>query len=176
VAGIAPWQIVLTTFILNLRHLLMSASLAQRIPAGLSRKWRALIAFGITDETFSVASMQEQKTLHRDFILGLNIVAFISWNAGTWVGIFLAAGLPSAVQNSMGIALYAMFIGLLVPSLRTSRSAAGVCFMAVIFHSLLHWGVSRVIPLSAGWNIILATLFSAALGVKLFAGEGDNLE
>ncbi|NPV42797.1 MAG: AzlC family ABC transporter permease [Firmicutes bacterium] len=49
------WEIVLTTFIINFRHFLMSASLSRRIEQPTSKKWIAFISFGITDETFTVA-------------------------------------------------------------------------------------------------------------------------
>jgi len=52
--GIMPWEIVMTTFVLNLRHFLMSASMTQRIHQSTPKSWRALLSFGVTDETFSV--------------------------------------------------------------------------------------------------------------------------
>jgi 4-azaleucine resistance transporter AzlC len=126
--GTAIGEIVLTVFVLNFRHLLMSASLATRIESGVTRGKLYLLAFGVTDETFSVASLRPEDKLSAGFLIGLNGISFAAWNAGTWAGLFLASGFPEAVQSSMGIALYAMFVGLLVPS---ARAAKPVLFVAL---------------------------------------------
>jgi len=138
-AGSMYWEIILTTFILNLRHFLMSASLSQRLET-TSNRFLAAIAFGVTDETFSVASTRDEST-RGHFVLGLNLIAFLAWNVGTWIGVFLAFGLPASVQASMGIALYAMFIGLLVPSL-TRKPVIVVAAIAVLTQAILYFGIS----------------------------------
>lgn len=171
--GVMGGEIVMTTFILNLRHLLMSASLAQRIEKNVSAKMRSLIAFGVTDETFSVASFRQEKTLSPAFLLGLNFTAFAAWNIGTWLGIFLASGLPESVKACMGIALYAMFIGLLIPSLKTSKPFLIVAIIAAATHALLNW-LPLFAALSTGWTVIISTLIAAALGAALFPKEGAN--
>ncbi|OGX78994.1 branched-chain amino acid ABC transporter permease [Exiguobacterium sp. SH31] len=168
-AGSMYWEIVLTTFILNLRHFLMSASLSQRIET-TSNRFLAAIAFGVTDETFSVASTRNEAT-RGHFVLGLNLIAFFAWNVGTWIGVFLAFGLPQSVQASMGIALYAMFIGLLVPSL-TRKPVIVVAALAVVTQAVLYWGVAPFIPLSSGLSIIIATIVAAGVGALLYEQEG----
>ncbi|WP_070328059.1 AzlC family ABC transporter permease [Exiguobacterium aurantiacum] len=168
-AGSMYWEIVLTTFILNLRHFLMSASLSQRIET-TSNRFLAAIAFGVTDETFSVASTRNEAT-RGHFVLGLNLIAFFAWNVGTWIGVFLAFGLPQSVQASMGIALYAMFIGLLVPSL-TRKPVIVVAALAVVTQVVLYWGVASFIPLSSGLSIIIATIVAAGVGALLYEQEG----
>ncbi|KDN57850.1 MAG: AzlC family ABC transporter permease [Exiguobacterium sp.] len=167
-AGAMYWEIVLTTFILNLRHFLMSASLSQRLET-TSNRFLAAVAFGVTDETFSVASIRNEAT-RGHFVLGLNSIAFLAWNVGTWIGVFLAFGLPMELQASMGIALYAMFIGLLVPSL-TRKPVLVVVAVAAVAQSVLHWGVSPFFPLSSGLRIILATFIAAGAGAMLYREE-----
>ena len=175
-AGVANWEIIITTFILNLRHFFMTASLSQRISKPTPKKWSALLSFGVTDETFSVASAQESKELHPLFVLGLNAVAFVSWNIGSWIGVFLSVALPHSVQSSMGIALYAMFIGLLVPSLKKSKPIIWITLIAVVIHTILSWITPLFFELSAGWSIIITTILSSAIGVLLFPNEGENNE
>ncbi|WP_215144334.1 AzlC family ABC transporter permease [Exiguobacterium qingdaonense] len=166
--GSMYWEIILTTFILNSRHFLMSASLSQRIET-TSQKLLAAIAFGVTDETFSIASIRKE-TRSGVFVFGLNTIAFLAWNVGTWMGVFLAFGLPDALQASMGIALYAMFIGLLVPSL-TTRPVFIVASAAIVIQAILHWGVSPFFPISDGIRIIVATITAAGIGAILFKEE-----
>jgi 4-azaleucine resistance transporter AzlC len=170
--GISPIEIIAAVFILNLRHFLMSASISQRVEKGSSVKWQALLSFGITDETFTVASLRKERELNRMFLLGLNTLSFASWVCGTAAGIFLGGALPESLQASMGIALYAMFIGLLIPSLRKSKPVLIVTLIAVIFHSLLHY-MPVFSNLSSGWGIIISTVIASAAGALLF-GEGVN--
>ena len=166
--GVSHGEIILTTFIVNFRHFLMSAAISQKIPESVSKAWRALLAFGITDETFTVAALRQEATLSRYFILGLNTVAFLAWNAGTWVGLFFSNGLPPVLQSSMGIALYAMFIGLLIPSCKRSRPALTVALLAASIHTVIRW-LPATFGISGGWGIIMATLISAGIGAYLFS-------
>lgn len=170
-AGSMYWEIVLTTFILNLRHFLMSASLSQRLET-TSNRFLAALAFGVTDETFSVASTRNEAT-RGHFVLGLNMIAFLAWNVGTWIGVFLAFGLPATIQASMGIALYAMFIGLLVPSL-TRKPVVVVALLAAWTQGFLHWVVMPILPLSSGLSIVIATFVAAGAGALLYREEGTT--
>ncbi|SFG66111.1 4-azaleucine resistance probable transporter AzlC [Desulfotomaculum arcticum] len=172
VLGATNWEIILTTFILNLRHFLMTASISRRVKAGTSKQWLALLAFGVTDETFTVASLRKEQQLEPKFIFGLNLLAFSAWNVGTWLGIFLGAGLPEIVQSSMGIALYAMFIGLIVPSTRESKTVLIISLMAVTVNSLLYW-LPVFKGLSAGWAIIISTVIASTAGA-LFCKDGED--
>ncbi|RKL66363.1 branched-chain amino acid ABC transporter permease [Salipaludibacillus neizhouensis] len=175
IAGVAYWEIIITTFILNLRHFLMTASLSQRLPKWTSNKELALLSFGVTDETFSVSSSQRERVLQPSFVIGINLIAFLAWNVGTWAGVFLAMGLPASIQNSMGIALYAMFIGLLVPSLKESNPIVVIVGIAIVINAVLYW----VIPMefSTGWMIIITTILTATIGVWLFPKEeGEDHE
>lgn len=169
--GTNPWEIILTTFMLNLRHLLMSASLTQRIEPA-SRRKMAMLAFGVTDETFSVASLREERQLSPGFILGLNLLAFFSWVAGTCLGVSLVNGIPASLQASMGIALYAMFIGLLIPALRKNRHLIVLVLLASVISALLYW-LPAAADLSAGWKIVITTVLTALAGAYLFPGGVD---
>ncbi len=167
--GTNPWEIILTTFMLNLRHLLMSASLTQRIEP-TSRKHMALLAFGITDETFSVASLRQEKQLRPNFIFALNLLAFLAWVIGTCAGISLVNGIPASWQASMGIALYAMFIGLLVPTLRQSKGLLILVLLALLINSLLYWLPAATV-ISMGWKIVITTVSTALVGSFLLPQE-----
>ncbi len=168
--GATAWEIVMTTFILNFRHFLMSSSLSQRIEQGVSKKLLSLLSFGITDETFAVASLCKEAKITPSYMLGLNLTAYTSWVAGTGAGVFLAGGLPQPLKASMGIALYSMFIGLLVPVCRDSNSVFAVALIAVGVHSLLRW-VPALSGISTGWSIIIATIIAALAGAILYSPE-----
>ncbi|GAB6934557.1 MAG: AzlC family ABC transporter permease [Calditerricola sp.] len=163
--GVAWSEIVMTTFLLNLRHLLMTAALSRRIEPGVPKPLRALVAYGVTDETFAVASLEPDATLRPAFLLGLGTIAFTAWNIGTALGLVAGAALPEALQASLGIALYAMFLGLVIPPMRTSRSVAAVAATAALTHAAL--ATLTAVPLSPGWRIVLATVVGAAVGTVL---------
>lgn len=173
--GAAPLEIIMTTFILNFRHFLMSSSLSQRIESGTSKKLLNILTFGITDETFSVASLQEEAKLNPYFLLGLNFSAYLSWVLGTCIGVFLAGGLPGTIKSSMGIALYAMFIGLLVPAFKGSKNIFLVSMAAVFINSLLYWSPLFKF-LSTGWSIIISTMLAAGMGSYFFPQGGKKDE
>nr|WP_241680172.1 AzlC family ABC transporter permease [Metabacillus mangrovi] len=166
-AGTGAFEIVFTTFIMNIRHFLMAASLNER--AEEEAPWKkALYAFGITDETFSVASLKEGR-LSSGYMYGLIAVSFSSWVIFTGIGHWAGNLLPVLVQESMSIALYALFIGLLVPSLKGHRKVMVLAASAAVINTLLI--VSGFF--SAGWAIVIATVISAA-GVELLWKESRN--
>lgn len=171
-SGASVIEIVMTTFILNFRHFLMSSSLSQRIPGDTSKKMLSILSFGITDETFALASLRKEEKINSWLLLGLNTIAFSSWNFGTWIGVFLGDALPKSLSTSMNIALYAMFIGLVVPSVRASKSILIVVIIAVTINCILYW-VPSFSFISMGWSIIISTIISAAAGAVLFKGEGE---
>ena len=105
-------EIALTTFVINLRYSLMSLSLSQKIHHKTPVWKRLIFSFGITDETFVVASM-ESGTLSAGYLLGLMTLPFVGWSLGTFLGGSVSTLLPLSLQNAMGIGLYAMFLSLI---------------------------------------------------------------
>ncbi|CAM3653590.1 AzlC family ABC transporter permease [Mesobacillus zeae] len=156
-AGTGTFEIVLTTFIVNIRHFLMSASLNEKA-SGDSVFGKMFYAFGITDETFSVAATREEPVTVW-YMLGLVFISYASWVINSGIGFLMGAGLPQVLQDSMSIALYAMFAGLLVPSMKKSRKVVFLAVLAACFNSTFMLG--KLMP--TGWAIVAATLLSAVL-------------
>jgi 4-azaleucine resistance transporter AzlC len=163
--GASAFEIISTVFIVNIRLLLLTTSLQEKLdPSTLLTK--AFTAFGITDETFAVASTRQEKLTY-PYILGLNTIAYISWVFFSGLGFFVVNLMPDVAQESMGFALYAMFIALLVPCL-TERKIIYLAACAAVTNSLL----SQV--LSVGVSIFLSALFSAVLIEFLHKGEEQS--
>ena len=155
-AGVAPAVIVLNTFIVNIRHFLMTASLNEKMQP--DDRWKkALYAFGITDESFSVLATQKDNKLSTAFAVGVIGIAYGSWVIFTVIGHLIGANLPQFLQASMSIALYAMFVGLLVPSMRGNRKVVSLALIAGLVNSLFYFTEW----LSTGWAIMVSTLASA---------------
>ncbi|KEZ47108.1 AzlC family ABC transporter permease [Metabacillus indicus] len=166
-AGTGIFEIVFTTFIVNIRHFLMSASLNEKVEEDSLWK-KALYSFGITDETFSVASVKEG-TVSAGYMFGLIFISYSSWVVFSGVGHMIGANLPETLQERMSVALYAMFIGLLVPSMKKQRKVVFLAGAAAIFNSVFYLTGS----LSTGWSIVLSTLLSAVL-VELAYSKGGK--
>lgn len=166
--GLSNINIILATFLLNLRHMVMSASLSVNLK-DIDRKFLPLIGFGITDESFSVLSFNKDK-LELPFILGVNS-ASISWVGGTVVGYVVGEILPISLQASLGIGLYAMFAGLIFPEIKKSRKILTVAIISTIIYSILFY--SNIFK--EGWDIILGIIISSLLAVILLSREGEKI-
>lgn len=113
--GIAVFQIVTATFLLNLRHILLSSVVVHRLLPTNGVGHRALLAYGVTDEVFAVAT--RDTTIAPTYLLGLETGAYSSWVFGTLVGAVVGSVLPPLVQAALGFALYALFLALLLAHL-----------------------------------------------------------
>ncbi len=166
IAGAGLAEIAATTFVINIRYMLMSLSLSQRLVAGVSSIKRLIMAFVVTDETFTVAAMQK-RDISFSFMAGLELLPYIGWAAGTAVGAMVCTLLPQTLQDSMGIALYAMFIALVIPAAKKSRAALVVAGCAIIISTVIKW-IPVFSFISGGWRIIIATAIACTLGAKMF--------
>ncbi len=162
-AGAAMPAILSTTFLVNLRHLLMSTALVPSLRE--SRPWQnALLAYGITDESFAVStSVLQGRSIGPAFMAGLHVTAQSSWVVASVVGALV--GQLAGNQEALGLdfALSAMFIGLLMPHLQGEGSNPRRIAAAV--------GAAVAVAMALGglssWGIIVATLVAATVGVML---------
>lgn len=155
-AAVNPLLIVMNTFIVNIRHFLMTAALSERMER--EKRWiKAIYAFGITDETFSMLATSKKGKITTGFAFGVTFISYGSWVSFTAIGHVVGANLPLFLQAAMSIALYAMFIGLLVPSMKGNRKVVMLATVAAAIHCLLYFtGL-----LSTGWAILVSTLVSS---------------
>lgn len=171
-AGAGYMEVALTTFVINIRYMLMSLSLTQRVEEETGVLKRMIFGFGITDETFVVASLKPG-ILKASYLFGLILLPIAGWNLGTLLGAGISSLLPLALQNAMGIALYGMFIALLVPAARDSVHILIIVLIAVFVNCIL-----KYIPLfsfvSSGFRIILATVTGAGAGAVLFPKDSEE--
>lgn len=124
-AGASGLVIVLTTFIVNLRHALYSASLAPHLRK-LPRAWKWLLAYLLTDEAYAIAITHYRENAQRPwahwYFLGAALSLWAAWQAGTAVGIFLGTAVPHSWSLDFALAL--TFIALVVPALKTRADLA----------------------------------------------------
>lgn len=118
--GAAVLTIVLTTFILNLRHIIMSTCVFNQMQGG-RLPVRMLAAFGVTDETFAVYTTTANAPRTPRYFFSMALCSYLSWALGSWLGAIATGLLPPLITAALGISLYAMFIGLLMPGLHGQR-------------------------------------------------------
>ena len=162
VAGCTMWEMILTQCIINLRYALMSISLAQKTDKTVRLCDRFLIAFGNTDEVFAVASGQ-RGLVGRYYLFGLITAPYLGWSLGTLGGSVASGLLPESVMTALGIAIYGMFVAIVIPPAKTSKPVALVLLGSVGLACLFRWTpvLDRV---SSGFVIILCAVTAAALG------------
>ena len=159
-------ELAFTTFIINIRYFLMSLSVSQKVSSKMKIKERLRVSFGITDEIFGV-SMRRQGELTTSYMSGLILTPIIGWTGGTLVGAIATSVMPESLSNAMGIALYGMFIAIIIPPAREQISVLFTIIVAIIL-SLIFEYVPVISRLSDGWAIIIITLIVSAVAATLF--------
>lgn len=167
VQGLSYSSIILATFLLNLRHLMMSASLSLDFK-DIDRKYIPLVAFGLTDESFSLISFHKQN-LTLPFILSLFFSAHAAWWGGNIIGYLVGEVLPKSLQSSMSIGFYAMFAGLLFSQVKENRKILILGFISMAIYIFIY-GLK---VLDSGWDIILGIIISSAIGSFIFGDRGE---
>jgi predicted branched-subunit amino acid permease len=172
-AGGALVQLAVTVALVNLRYLLMSFSLSQRLAPGTGVLRRLVMAYGVTDEIYAVAMSRPQVGFR--YFTGLMSLPVMGWTSGTLAGTLVGAALPASLHSAMGVLLYAMFVAIVVPVAKGSRAVRVVVLVAGVLSGLLAL-VPGVRELEVGWRIIIATVVAAAFGAALFPVPGIGAE
>ncbi|MBQ3546727.1 MAG: AzlC family ABC transporter permease [Lachnospiraceae bacterium] len=162
-------ELALTTFIINIRYFLMSLTVSQKVESKMKMRERLGIAFGITDEIFAV-SVQRKKDLSGDYMTGLILTPVMGWTLGTLTGAVATSFMPKTLSDAMGIALYGMFIAIIIPPARENKNVLFTVVLAVIL-SLLFTYIPGINKLSGGWSIIIITIVVSMIAALLFPIE-----
>lgn len=167
--GASAAEIIIATFVLNFRHFVMSLSFSNKF-RNFTFQSKLLLSLGITDESFAVSSMQTKEAKENKgvfFYISIFLTAYISWVFGSFIGGVLGEIVPEKLSQSMGIALYAMFIGLLVPSVKKELKIGLIAIIAMLIHVFC----SSILHMSSGWAIIAGTILGGLSGVFLIQEE-----
>lgn len=152
-------ELAIAQLVINLRYSLMSVSLSQKMKKSVSLFDRLVIAFVNTDEVFAVASGQNGK-VGKSYLYGLIITPYLGWSIGTIIGAVAGDILPSAVISALGIAIYAMFVAIVVPPMKKSKPII-LCVTIAVGLSCLFRYILRAVP--GGFAIIICAVVSSAV-------------
>lgn len=166
VAGAPCFEMALTQLVINLRYALMSLSLSQKLDSSVNLLDRLVVSFCNTDEIFAVASNQQGEVGKR-YLYGLILIPYFGWALGTLVGAAASMFLPEFIRSALGIAIYGMFIAIIVPPAKKFRPVLKVILLAVALSCLFTWvpGLNQV---SSGFVIIICAVAASAIGALLF--------
>lgn len=165
-------EMALSQFVINLRYLLMSLSLTQKLDEKTKTLQRAVIAHGITDEIFALSSSKPKKVGFL-YMISLMFLPILGWTGGTFLGAAASTLLPVILRDSLGIMIYGMFLAIIIPPCRTSKNIGIVVLIAAVT-SCLFQVLSAYISIGSGFVIILCTLFAAGVGAFLFPIDGEE--
>lgn len=170
-SGVGPGLIIATTFVVNLRHLLYATALVDKV-SHLSQGWRAVLAFGLTDETFAAVNQRylgtQDTRLAHWFFLGSVVSMYANWQVCTWLGIGLGELFPNMINWGLDFAMSVTFLGMVIPYLRTKPMWLAVLSAATFAIFLID------LPHQLG--LILAALFGICIGFASQLLMGRNKE
>lgn len=165
-------EIILTVLLINLRYSLMSISLSQKIDPNMRLASKLLIGFGITDEVYALSITSPHKLTFK-YMLGLISLPFVGWVSGTAVGAFGTHFFNQDLLSAMGIALYAMFIAIIIPDARRSKPIFIIILIASAISCMFYY-IPFIKEIGLGFKIIIATVVASIIGAIFFPIEENK--
>ena len=151
-------EMLVSQFTINVRYSFMSISLSQKVTEKFSGIWRWIFGFMITDEIFAVAV--SKPVVRRSYFAGLSVMPYAGWTLGTLAGALMGDVLPASVMSALGIAIYAMFVAIVVPEMKKSRPVIFVVILAAILSCIFTY-VPVIKEVPSGISISICAVVSA---------------
>lgn len=159
-------EMALTQLIINIRYFLMSLSLSQKLDNSYSFVHRLVTSFAITDENFGVAS-SKKGLLKPAYMYGLMTLPIFGWTLGTLLGAVAGNILPATISAALGIAIYGMFIAVIVPPAKEDRGVLVAVIIAVAISCAIAF-LPFLSFITSGFAIIIAAIVAAAIAALIF--------
>lgn len=157
----------------NIRYSFMSVSLSQKVSAQFKGIRRWLLGFFMTDEIFAVAS--KEKEVNTKFFAGLSVLPYLGWSMGTLCGAVLGNILPDKIMSALCLAIYGMFIAIVVPEIKKSIKLFAVVSVSILFSCLFCF--SPILSgVSSGIAISISAVLAAVFGALLFPVKEEVLK
>ncbi len=168
-AGVSYLEVAVTTLILNMRYLLMSCALSQKLAPDTPIFHRFIMSYDVTDELFGLSVMQKGR-LNPAYTYGIMALSIPAWSLGTYLGAVMGSIMPSGVLSAMNVALYGMFIAVIVPPAKKDKIIALVIAVSMV-SSLMFSILPGLKSLSSGITVIILTVVISLAAAILFPVE-----
>ncbi len=165
-------DMVITQLVINSRYALMSLALSQKMGDGIGLLPRFFIAFHNTDEIFALA-MEYGKPLTVPFMMGLGILPILGWTGGTLLGALAGTFLPESVRTALSVALYGMFIAIVVPQAKKSKPILCAVLLSAALACAFKW-LPFLGKVSEGMAIVICAVAASAVCALLFPKENTE--
>ncbi len=154
-------ELALSQLIINSRYSLMSVALGQKLSRKVSLPEKLFIAYGNTDEIFAV-SVSNEGELGTRYMAGLILLPVLGWTGGTLVGAVAGNILPAIVSSALGIAIYGMFIAIVVPVAKKEKATA-LCVITAIALSLAFKFIPFLSFVPSGFTMIICAVVASVI-------------
>ena len=166
-------ELAVVTFITNARYLLMSTALSQRFSPKTGTLHRVLVGFDVTDELFGIA-IARPGMVDPFYSYGAFVPALTGWSTGTALGIVMGNVLPTRAVSALSVALFGMFLAIIIPPARQNRVVLG-CVVVSFLASLVFTVAPAFASISAGTRTIILTVAISSLAALLFPVSDEEL-
>lgn len=168
-------EMVISQLTINVRYSFMSISIGQKTSGRFRGLKRWILGFFMTDEIFAVAAAE--RVVGAAFFAGLATIPWIGWTLGTMVGALLGNVLPARLLSALGLAIYGMFIAIIVPEMQKVRPVIYVVLIAVALSCIFYY-VPTVKEIPSGFSVSICAIAAALVGAFLFPKDftGEEAE
>ena len=164
-------EVAIITLIANARYLLMSCALAQKFTPGTPFFHRLIIGYDVTDELFGI-TIARPGYLNPFYTYGTASIAIPGWALGTCLGVILGTALPDRITRALSVALYGMFLAVIIPPARKDRIIAGLVVISMLA-SYLFTMIPALSGISSGMRVIILTVLISGAAAFLFPIKED---
>jgi predicted branched-subunit amino acid permease len=154
-------ELAVSQLVINLRYALMSISLSQKMDKDMTTPHRMAFAFINTDEVFAVASSQGIP-VNKSYLYGLIVTPWLGWSVGTLLGALAGNILPAIVTSSLSVAIYGMFIAIVIPEMKASRPTA-ICVCIAVALSCGFYFIPMLQAVPSGFVIIICACIASII-------------
>lgn len=158
-------ELLISQSTINVRYCFMSIALSQKTDSKFKGIYKWLLGFFITDEIFAVA--MTQKKVSRSFFLGLGVLPYVGWALGTFVGAILGGILPESVMIALGLAIYGMFIAIIVPPMKEDKTIIVAVVISILFSCSFYY-IPYLNQVPTGITISICAVVAALICAFLF--------
>lgn len=164
-------QMLLAQITINMRYSFMSISISQKVEKKFTGIYKWMLGFMMTDEVFAVAS--QEKEVKRIFFAGLGVLPYFGWALGTLFGALLGNVLPERLMSALSLAIYGMFVAIVMPEMQKSFAVVVTVILAAILSCCFYY-LPVLSSVSSGITITVCSILAATIGAIMFPREEDH--